>query len=331
MTDKLDNVNIGNLYTENYLKNSGTISSPSWGILYEPKYRRDLTSQDTGVINDGVTDSSDVFEIIAGVSNDTVKPFNLQVSQGKIAGNSVIDKYGENSDIDTSSAPEDVTQIGGLYNYDANNTAPIISLISDNAADTQIIEVSGLDINGFNITQQVVLNGTTRVALTTPLWRVFRMANEDTADIQGTVYCYVGTGGVPSTTDTRAIIVGSNNQTLMSIYTIPLGKVGFLVRGEAGMTRNQSTGTVNVSYYSRRYGKVFKNKKDFDLNNQGSNIYQDTRSFPDIIPALTDIKITVNSVSANSTGVFATFDILLVDEGQFSQEYLDGIGQPSST
>lgn len=331
MTDKLDNVNIGNLYTENYLKNSGTIGSPSWGILYEPKYRRDLTSQDTGVINDGVTDSSDVFEIIAGVSNDTVKPFNLQVSQGKIAGNSVIDKYGEVENIQTTDGSVDIWELTSLYNYDAENTAPIVSLISDNALDNQLIEISGLDIDGKDVTQQITLNGTTRVSLSTPLWRVYRMENVDNTDLQGTVYCYIGTGIAPINSEIRAIIVGDNNQTLMAIYTIPIGKVGFLTRGEAGVTRNQSNGTANISYRSRRYKKVFKVKKDFDINNQGTSVYQDVRSFPDPIPALTDIKLTVNSVSANNTGVFATFDILLVDEEQFEQDYLDSIGQPSST
>lgn len=259
------------------------------------------------------------------------EPFALKVSQAKIQGNTSIDKYGENSDVDTSTVPEDITEIGGLYNYDADNTAPIVSLISDNAADSEPIKVIGLDINGEEVDQTITLNGTTRVALTTPLWRVYRMENDGVNDIQGTVYCYVGTGGVPVQADQRAIISNSNNQSLMAIYTVPLGKVGFLVRGEVGGSRSQNTGTIQFAYYSRRYGKVFKIKKRVDTTNQGSSVYQDVRSFPDIIPALTDIRLTVENVSSNNTGAFATFDILLVDENNFTQEYLDAIGQPSST
>ena len=56
---------------------------------------------------------------------------------------------------------------------------------------------------------------------------------------------------------------------------------------------------------------------------------EETRSFPDIIPALTDVKIKVESVSANNAGVFATFDILLVDEDKFSTAYLTALGQPT--
>jgi hypothetical protein len=257
--------------------------------------------------------------------------FELKVSQGKVNGNTFIDQYGENSDIDTDSVPVDITQIGGLYNYDANNTAPITSLISDNTGDLEPIEITGLNINGEEVVQTITLDGVNRVALTTPLWRVYRMQNVGVNDLQGNVYCYIGVGGIPAQADQRAIITGNNNQTLMSIYTIPLGKVGFLFKGEVGMARSQSSGTANVTYYSRRYGRVFINKKDLDINNQGSSIYQDLRAFPDIIPALTDIKITATNVSSNNTGIFATFDILLVDEAQLSQEYLTLIGQPSST
>lgn len=49
---------------------------------------------------------------------------------------------------------------------------------------------------------------------------------------------------------------------------------------------------------------------------------------PDIIPARTDIKLTVESSSNDNVGVFGTFDILLVDESEFSSAYLTAIGQP---
>lgn len=253
--------------------------------------------------------------------------FNLKVNQGLIPGHSPIDKFGENPDIDTATTPEDVWEYGGLYTYDADGTAPIVSLVSD-AADTVPIRVQGLDIDGVLTDQTVTLTGTTRVALTTPLWRVFRMSNEGTADLSGTCYCYTGTGNVPGAGEVRAIIDDGNNQTLMALYTVPANKVGFLYRGEFGASRALTTAEVQGAYYSRRYGKVFKIKKRINISNAGSSIYQDERSFPDVIPALTDIKLTVESVSANNIGVFGTFDILLIDEELFPDSYLTAIGQP---
>ena len=84
---------------------------------------------------------------------------------------------------------------------------------------------------------------------------------------------------------------------------------------------------MQAAYYSRRYGKVFKIKKRVNILNSGSSIYQDERSFPDIIPALKDIRLTVESVSVNDVGVFGTFDVLLIDEDLFPDSYLTAIGQ----
>jgi hypothetical protein len=251
------------------------------------------------------------------------------VSMGQITGFSVVDKFGENPDVDPG-APEDVWEGGGLYTYDPEGTAPIVSLISDNAADVGFpIYVEGIDITGHEVSQIITLNGTTRVPLDTPLYRCYRMINMGTTNLTGLVYCYVGTGGVPVLADTRAIINDGNNQTLMALYTVPLGYVGFLYRGELGTSRSQASGSARCAYYSRRKGMAFTIKKRVDLSNGGSSIYQDARSFPDIIPALTDIRLTVEEVGANNMGIFGTFDILLVEENKLSPALLQAIAQPT--
>lgn len=264
------------------------------------------------------------------------KDWSLQVNQGEIDGYSVVDKFGFNPSIETATDPEDVWEGGGVYTYDADNTAPIVSIASNNGADTQDIEITGLDINGVEVKQTITLTGTTRVALTTALWRVYRMENESATSLTGTVFCYTGTGTVPSVGDpeVRAIIDDGNNQTQMALYTIPIGCVGFLYYGELAMEQS-STGFssneyANCAYKSRRYGKVFKIKKTIPLNSSGTTIFQDARRFPDVIPALTDIKLSVNEVSA-TMGVSGSFDILLVEDSKLSSAFLTSIGQPSST
>lgn len=258
------------------------------------------------------------------------QPFNLKVNQGLIPGHSVIDKFGRNTLVGPTTDPEDVWEGGGLYNYDADGTAPIVSLVSDNIADTMPIVVVGQDINRNEVVQTVTLNGTTRVPLTTPLWRVYRMISL-TANVTGTVYCYVGTGGVPTLADTRAVIVNGSNQTLMALYTIPLGKVGFLFKGGADLSYSgagvSSGDFANCLYASRRLGEVFTVKRSFTLSSNASSQFVDFRSFPDTIPSGTDIKITVEEVSTDM-GVNGAFDILLVDETLFPVEYLQEIGQP---
>lgn len=258
------------------------------------------------------------------------KDFILAVQMGQVPGHKFLDKFGENPDIDTATVPEDIWYQGGLYPFDAWGTAPIISVVSDSPLDNQVIEIPGLDITGAEVTQRVQLNGTTRVALTTPLWRFNRAYNVSPRSnpINGNVYFYTGTGNVPLAAEIRGSIVDGNNQTLIAIYTIPKGKVGFLYRGEVGCSRDVVSGSVRAAYYSARRDGVFRIQKRVDIMSTGSSVYQDKRPGYDIIPALTDIALRVEHVSNNDTGVFGSLDILLVDETLFPESYLQAIRQP---
>jgi len=273
----------------------------------------------------GVKDAQNVVSII-----NTTQELGLAINMGQVPGWLSLNKFGENPEIDTTSGIVDIWDGKRRYTWDANGTAPIMRLVSTNAADVQPITVYGLDVNGYDVAQTVTLQGTTPVQLTTSLWRVFRLENDGTVDVAGLVFAYVGAVAPAAVTDpqVRAIISDGNNQTLMALYTIPRGKVGFFVRGEIGMSRGLVTSFVRCAYFSRRYGKVFKVKKRIDLMGYGTSTYADLRPFPDAIPALTDISLTVEEVSANDTGVFGAFDILLVDSEHFSKAFLTSIGQP---
>lgn len=258
----------------------------------------------------------------------------LGVNMGFLPGFSTVDKFGINPEITTGSDPEDVIEQGGQVQYDPNGSAPIKYVSSSSALDVgQTVEVQGLDINGILTTQDVITNGQNNVELDTPLWRQFRMQNNDSAlDIQGTLYCHTDPApalGVPTSLAIRTIIIGSKNQTLFAAYTIPAEKVGFLFRGELGVELDGNAASLSeyahCHYESRRFGKLFKVKKAITVF--PGYTYQDKRSFPDVIPGKTDIKFVAETVT-QTMGLFATFDILLVDASHFSPQYLSRIGQP---
>ena len=267
-------------------------------------------------------------------NSDLNRPFGLAVSMGLVPSHSTISKFGENPEIDSGGAAEDVWEFGGSYIYDADGTAPIQYVSTGSTSDTgQSIQVQGLDINGNFVKQTVITTGQTNVVLDTPLWRVFRISNEssDTDPLIGILYVHIDaapTVGVPTVANTRATVSPGKEQTQMCLYTIPKGKVAFLNELRIGLSRSTTAGTADCSIYQRKYGKLLQNKGRINISNSGNSIFEKVYNVPSKIASLTDIKVTVESVSANDTGVFATFDILLVDEGMFPASYLASLGQP---
>lgn len=152
----------------------------------------------------------------------------------------------------------------------------------------------------------------------------------DAASIVGNVQASVGTS--TANADQKAYIIDGNNQTQMAIYRIPKGKVGFLKRGEVGIELeagvSAGTQTVRAAYRSRRPGQAYTIKKSISMITNGSSIYGDKRTFKDVIPGLTELKLSSMMSSDAAIGVWGAFDLEFWDESLFSNAYLAAIGQP---
>jgi hypothetical protein len=262
------------------------------------------------------------------------------ISEQRVPGYLHIAKFGVNDLVEPLTTPEDVWEGGGEYPFSANGVFPdigvadIVSVSSSDASDVQDILVFGLDVDGYQVTQLITLQGQTRVALTTPLWRVYRIENWDDTSFAGTVYVYSGTAntaGVPSGGSiTKALVDDGNNQTQMAVYTIPRGMVGFLVRAEVGFGFSGSIGAgtqeVRFAFKARTYGQVFKIKKSVYLVSSSSSEHTDWRPFHDVLPELSDILICVKETT-DDVSAWGTFHVMLVEEEKLPQSLLDSIGQ----
>ena len=263
------------------------------------------------------SDSNRVFQKYAdgGLQVTTAETqFNLDVAMGTITGHSIVEKFGENPDIDTGTDPEDIWSFGGIYTY--STTDDIDRLSSSSASDTEDITVVGLDTNWAEVTQVITLTGQTPVALTTDLIRVYRMYNSNGTDLVGTVYCFVDgatSSGVPNTAaDVRAVITIGSGQTEMCIYTIPAGKTGYFYGGYVSLSRTGNNGAVFTSRI-RAFGGVFKVVSRIACVATGNSSWQYKYPFPVAIPEKTDMLLRCDEVDANGTGVSGGFTILLVD------------------
>ena len=246
----------------------------------------------------------------------------LAIAKGEVTGSSFIHKFGHAQDFDISDGLVtiwDGAEDGEPYElmrYVYSTTAAIDSISGDNASDTQVIEVQGLDANWDLVVQEVTLNGQNRVALGTPLIRIFRAKNVGSVDLLGHVLVYENTaisGGVPiDTTKVRAVIHAENNQTEMAVFTIPAGKTGYMRDWYASMAGTRKAATHEIKLYARPFGQVFQLKHNNRTTIFRQQLLQHSYVEPEVFREKTDVEMRVNT-DQDSAGVAGGFDIVLID------------------
>lgn len=248
----------------------------------------------------------------------------LAIAKGEVAGTTFIHKFGDATAFDIADGLVSIwdganttLSSGIIPQYTFSTSADIDSISSTSVADTQIIEVQGLDLNYNEVTQTVTLTGQTTATLTTPLIRAFRMINRGSVDLVGEIYLYTtGTAavlGVPQTpANVRAIINDGNNQTLMSIYTIPASKTGYMRTWFAATSGVRKTSVHVIHLSARPFGEVFQLKHVSSLLPTGTSTNQHRYEEPEVFTEKTDIIIHANT-DVNAAAISAGFDIVLVD------------------
>jgi hypothetical protein len=249
----------------------------------------------------------------------------LAIAKGDVTGHTFIHKFGEAPDFDSTDGEVNIwdgANDGGINKmvYTYSTDADIDTISSSNAGDTQTIEVQGLDTNWAFSTETATLNGQTKVVLSEPLRRVFRLKNTGSTDLSGDVYCYVDTtisGGVPTTTGpVRAIIQTGNNQTLMAVYTVPAAKTGYLRDWYSVLAGASKSTNYKMRLWARPFGGVFQLKHVSALNENGTSALQHKYEEPEVFDAKTDIALTVEITAGSITAadIAGGFDIVLVDD-----------------
>jgi hypothetical protein len=225
-----------------------------------------------------------------------------------------VSKFGENPGIDIGTVPEDVWDLGGLYNFSVG--ADIDRISSSDNGDVVDIVVIGQTLDHVEIEQTVTLTGHAPAVIPIPLHRVYRMYNAGSVDLAGTVYCFVNTAttdGVPDdSSKNRAGIINGNNQTLMMIYTVPAGKTLYYTQGYVTIGRVQDTGAT-FSLRTRTPGGIFQVKRRISLNSGASSIWLADYEVPRGISEKTDVVFRCESTSANNTPVNGGFEGYLKD------------------
>jgi len=241
--------------------------------------------------------------------------FLLDVAKGLIPGHSIVNKFGENIAV-ASGTTEVVADGGGTLVLPATADITHISQATDQAADRGLsVQVEGLDTSWAKVVQSVVLDGSdssTPVTLSTALKRSYRLEVNDTVTAGDDISVH----NVGDTQDYATILAG-NNQTLMSVYTVPAGKTAYLfyVYGTLNKSSANSPDGAVCKLWSQdnTNGYAPKLKLAFGLALAGASVFDKEYKLLPSYAEKTDLYITAYSQGGVSD-VSAGFDLLLVDD-----------------
>lgn len=223
---------------------------------------------------------------------------NLQISRGLIRGAYSVNKFGYNASIG-SSAFETVWDGSNLYTYIATAGTAAVTSSNTSADNGGTVTVYGLD-NDYNLAQETLTIGAG--AGTQVFKRVFRAVLETAT----TGTANVGTVTVTVDSKSAAIISVGRGQTLMSLYTIPAGKKGYLMQLDVG---NQKDLELEVALVFRNGSSNVWQTKDFITKRGGFTEKQYV--LPIQINEKTDFE--VRAKASATAAVSAGFELVVLD------------------
>lgn len=188
-----------------------------------------------------------------------------------------------------------------VYPWSAFDTAGVLTVPVVNASDNgKLIQVFGLDDNYDLVNETFTISSTGTTTGTKTFKRVYRAYIADGVTNIGNIN--VQRGGV-----TVLRITAGKGQTLMSVYTVPRGFTGYLIKGTMTCQSGaDATGDMFVRYSGQ---SSFRVGHSFEVSGAGGQyIYE--FGVPIQIPAKSDIDVRAK-VRSNNARITAAFDLIL--------------------
>ena len=232
---------------------------------------------------------------------------SLNISRGLVKGTSYVHKFGavDAMSQNVSGTIWDVDD--ALYPWQRFAPGPLVLIVE--AADSGDIEksitIEGLDEN-YNLISEVVTTDSNPVptaTTTAQFTRVFRAYVTDTV--------FADDVNIKRDGHIVARIRVGNAQTLMAIYTIPVGYEGFYMQQQSSV---QAGGDCEINTFLRYDGEAeFRVAHSVELTGSGGP-YVYSFHTPLRLPPKTDIDIR-GSMRSNNARATAAFDLILIKQG----------------
>lgn len=252
---------------------------------------------------------------VYGFSNVLPTNWALEAAKGNIPQTAILTRFGFNPDVDTASA-EGIIQQGG--NYVPPTTARIHNISSSDINDTsagtgaRTILIFGIDGSYNRATETVTMNGTTNMP-TVNSYHHIHLVQIITA---GSTANNIGTISAVAQTDATTTITVSPgfNQSCSSVYLVPVGYKGYIMKIRARMQQSTATSGANIALLIQPFGGVYQTKTILGLNNSGNSEVENDYSYscPFIIQEKSFIKLRCLIATNNNTEIMAEYDLIVV-------------------
>ena len=260
-----------------------------------------------------------IFEVnmLADKDGNVINSFgiasNIPIANGDVQGWSSQHKFGAVPEMATNTTGSIWDENDTIYPWDTvdnsgSGRAITIKVVEPNneattstAEDGKSVTIIGLDENMEEVSETLTISGSS--ATGSQLFRrVYRAYISNTTTNTKRVL-------IQSNSVTVAKILENKGQTLMAIYTIPAGKMGFLTKGTSSAEYGADA-TVDMMV---RYGGTgaFRIGHSLEVSGAGGQYTYDF-AVPIKLPAMTDIDVRATSRSNNGRYT-AAFDLILVD------------------
>jgi len=255
---------------------------------------------------DGANDGSNIIDSTATFITDTVAIGDYVLNDSDVTIGKITAVTSE-----TVLTIDHMANPGSLIGEGINHKGESYRVVESSSTGAGVIHIQGLNSTLENsISEFVITNGVTNVATANDYKRIFRARTF----VSGSGNEAAGIITITADTDATvtAQIINGNNQTMMCIYTVPVGKTGYLMSWRANLSRRGNA----ISNVILRVGDLLGVNYITDraaILGSGSSSYVHNFPHPLTIAGGVDIFIEADS-SANDAGVACGFEMLLFDQ-----------------
>ena len=199
-----------------------------WTQLLNLPYDSDYTTETNILQNYALSNSASILALIQKSGQ-----FELNVARGLEPGMRYVHKFGVNTDIDTSTVPEDIWGGGGPYTgQPTTGSAETVTLTSSSgAADSElVVTVYGLDSDYLEINETVTLSNNGTATSTKKFWRLNKVKVNTPAPGQVSNVGEITVAHSVTTANVFAQVHAGDGQTNIACWTVPAGKTAYLKR-----------------------------------------------------------------------------------------------------